>query len=99
MIARDYNLNLTVPSELLQFAQERAAELGYGDVADYINSLIQAEAEQVQRSGAAARDTRPIWEAVKELGASVADSEWAKVPADLGMNLKHYLYGERREEE
>ncbi|HUT53828.1 MAG TPA: hypothetical protein VM658_10595 [bacterium] len=36
---------------------------------------------------------RPIWEVVSEIGASVPEEEWAKVPTDLSKNLDHYLYG------
>ena len=36
---------------------------------------------------------RPIWEVIAEIGASVPEEEWAKVPADLASNLDHYLYG------
>lgn len=42
---------------------------------------------------------RPIWEEVLEIGASVPPEEWAKVPADLSINLHHYLYGAPKEEE
>jgi len=34
-----------------------------------------------------------------ELGASIPDEEWAKVPADLAKNLDHYLYGAPKEED
>lgn len=36
---------------------------------------------------------KPIWQIALELGATVPDEEWAKVPADLSVNLDHYLYG------
>ena len=36
---------------------------------------------------------RPIWQIALELGATVPDEEWAKVPPDLSVNLDHYLYG------
>lgn len=42
---------------------------------------------------------RPIWEVIAELGATVADEEWAKVPPDLSKNLDHYLYGAPKTEE
>jgi hypothetical protein len=42
---------------------------------------------------------RPIWEEVMELGASIPDEEWAKVPTDLAKNLDHYLYGSPKEED
>lgn len=42
---------------------------------------------------------RPIWEIIVELGASVPESEWEKVPTDLAKNLHHYLHGAPKEEE
>lgn len=44
-------------------------------------------------------DHRPIWEIVMELGASIPEEEWAKVPTDGAKNLDHYLYGAPKEEE
>jgi|SRR5579875_735163 hypothetical protein len=41
---------------------------------------------------------KPIWEAIVELGASIPDEEWAKVPSDLSKNLHHYLYGAPKED-
>lgn len=38
-------------------------------------------------------DTRPIWQVIAEIGASVPEEEWAKVPKDGSINLDHYLYG------
>lgn len=35
----------------------------------------------------------PIWQMAAEIGASVPDEEWAKVPRDLSRNVDHYLYG------
>jgi hypothetical protein len=42
---------------------------------------------------------RPIWEVAREIGSSVPDAEWAKVPKDLAENLDHYLYGTPKPEE
>jgi hypothetical protein len=39
------------------------------------------------------RSARPLWQRVVEIGASVPDEDWAKVPTDLSKNLDHYLYG------
>jgi hypothetical protein len=46
-----------------------------------------------------AQPRRPIWEIALEIGSSIPDSEWAKVPADLSKNLDHYLYGAPKSEE
>ncbi len=35
---------------------------------------------------------KPIWETLAELGASVPDDAWDKVPTDLAKRLDHYLY-------
>lgn len=39
-------------------------------------------------------DARPIWEMIAELGRSIPEEEWEKVPTDLATNLDHYLYGD-----
>jgi len=39
---------------------------------------------------------RPIWEVLADLGQSIPDSEWDRVPRDLSENLDHYLYGAPR---
>lgn len=38
---------------------------------------------------------RPIWEIVEELGKSIPDTEWDKLPLDASVNLDRYLYGEQ----
>lgn len=35
---------------------------------------------------------RPIWEVAVELGASISDADWDRVPKDLSRNLDQYLY-------
>jgi hypothetical protein len=42
--------------------------------------------------------TKPIWEVIAEISASVPDEEWAKLPADGAKNLDHYLYGAPKKE-
>jgi len=34
----------------------------------------------------------PIWEIIAEIGKSVPEEEWVKIPADSSINLDHYLY-------
>lgn len=41
-------------------------------------------------------NARPIWKIITEIGASVPDEEWAKVPTDAARNLDHYLYGHKK---
>ncbi len=38
---------------------------------------------------------RPIEDELAELAADVPESEWAKLPGDLGEQLDHYVYGAR----
>jgi len=66
-----------------------------------IKRIVSAERLDVQLPGPERYDTtaRPVWEVVAEIGASVPDREWARVPADLSKNVDHYLYGAAREEE
>jgi len=49
-------------------------------------------------TGQIVTEVKPIWEAVLEIGASVPEQEWAKVPKDGAKNLHHYLYGAPKEE-
>jgi hypothetical protein len=42
---------------------------------------------------------KPIWDTIVELGASIPEEEWAKVPRDAAKNLHHYLYGAPKQEE
>lgn len=42
---------------------------------------------------------KPPWQIALEIGASVPDEEWAKLPSDLARNLDHYLYGAPKDEE
>ncbi len=46
-----------------------------------------------------ASSSKPIWEVALEIGASVPNEEWAKIPADLSKNLHHYLYGAPKKQE
>jgi len=43
-------------------------------------------------------DAPPIWEVLEQLGQSVPEEEWDKVPKDAARNLDFYLYGSPREE-
>jgi hypothetical protein len=44
-------------------------------------------------------NAKPFWQMVLEIGASIPDEEWEKVPTDLSINLDHYLYGAPKVEE
>jgi hypothetical protein len=43
-------------------------------------------------------NAKPIWEALAEIGKSVPEEEWAKIPQDASVNLDYYLYGSAKEE-
>lgn len=36
---------------------------------------------------------KPIWEVFMEIGDSVPEEEWTKLPADGASQLDHYVYG------
>jgi hypothetical protein len=38
-------------------------------------------------------DDRSLEEKIAEITAQVPEEEWAKLPADLGDHLDHYIYG------
>ena len=40
-----------------------------------------------------AKESKPFWKWIVELGASIPKKEWDKVPTDGAQNLDHYLYG------
>ena len=60
-----------------------------------IKGVTRVTQLSIQAAGEALYDAsaRPIWEVIAEIGASVPEEEWAKVPTDLASNLDHYLYG------
>lgn len=57
---------------------------------DQVDGLIVRRLDQMTYD----RSARPIWELVEELGKSIPEEEWAKLPTDASVNLDHYLYGE-----
>jgi hypothetical protein len=61
-----------------------------------VASVESLAIEEIAKSVPAAK---PIWEVALEIGASVPEEEWAKVPIDLARNLHHYLYGAPKENE
>jgi len=60
-----------------------------------IRRLASIESLDVEPSQVSS--SKPIWEVALEIGASVPEQEWAKVPTDLAKNLHHYLYGAPKE--
>lgn len=43
-------------------------------------------------------ETRPLWEILVQIGASVPEEDWRSVPTDLAENLDHYLYGAAKDD-
>lgn len=77
----------------MQTGQYRSAD----EVIEKGLDLLEArDSSEAQHAGG---DVRPIWEIVAEIGRSVPEEEWAKVPADLSVNLDHYLYGAPKKSE
>jgi hypothetical protein len=60
-----------------------------------VESLAIEAAEVVQP----ASDGKPLWQTIVELGESVPEEEWAKIPTDLARNLHHYLHGAPKEKD
>lgn len=71
-------------------------DLPAGKEVEVVVDLDPAEGEETESSSSR---RRPIWEAALEIGSSIPDSEWAKVPADLSKNVDHYLYGAPKSDE
>ena len=55
-----------------------------------ITGLMEADADL---SSEQQSPKRPIWEIIVEIGKQIPDEEWAKIPDDVSINYKHYLYG------
>lgn len=62
-----------------------------------LKRIDEVETLVVRRLGETAYDAtaRPIWEIVEELGRSIPDAEWEKLPLDASVNLDRYLYGDQ----
>jgi hypothetical protein len=85
---------------VLDLVRQGKISLSYGAVllnmsqADFLELLRQNGIPVALRPQTEVDKTaRPIWEIVEEIGASVPDEEWAKLPTDLSKNLDYYLYG------
>ena len=64
-----------------------------------LKRVASVESITVQPVGMAAYDetANPIWKIAVEIGASVPEEEWAKIPTDVSKNIDHYLYGAPKE--
>lgn len=59
-----------------------------------VDKIVIAVAEEDKQR---ATDERPIWEQLIEIGSSVSNEEWKRVPDDFANNVDHYLYGKHRD--
>jgi hypothetical protein len=64
-----------------------------GEEAEVTVRVSETPASQAGEGSPAGGSSRPLWQRIVEIGASVPEEEWAKVPEDLSKNLDHYLYG------
>ncbi len=88
-------------SERFGIAEAEMTRIRRADVGDIsidrlvaiLNDLDQHVMVCVVPAPKTAADTRPIWERIAEITASVPPEEWEKLPTDLAANHDHYLYG------
>jgi len=61
-----------------------------------IERIARVDSLQVEVPADSSYDgsVKPVWEQIVEIGASVPEEEWEKLPSDLAANLDHYLYAE-----
>ena len=64
-----------------------------------VKNLPLAQQEEVSEivenrlSNAESENSRPIWEIITEMNASLPEEVWADMPSDGSINVDHYLYG------
>ena len=91
----------TITEALREHASRRLRLKANAEVArtGRIKRVASVESLTVEPTAAAAPvpSSKPIWEVALEIGASVPEQEWAKVPTDLAKNLHHYLHGAPKE--
>jgi hypothetical protein len=44
------------------------------------------------------KPNKPLWQMIVELGNSVPESEWEKLPTDLARNFHHYHHGSPKQD-
>ena len=54
----------------------------------------------IRRLGDQTYDTgaRPVWDVIEEVGKSIPEKEWDKLPKDASTNLDRYLYGKEKKD-
>ena len=86
-----------VLTALQSHATTRLRVLGVGEFSQADRQLrkllrVDSVAAATTTEPAYVEGIKPIWETLAELGASVPDEVWEKVPTDLAKRLDHYLY-------
>ena len=79
----------------------RIVGLGEFEVSGQLRRILRVDQLEERPAGEMPfdPDAPPIWETIAEIGRSIPEEEWNKVPIDLATNLDHYLYGEPKEGE
>jgi len=92
---------MTIFKERVRIKPGGVIELAHPDLpaGEEVEVVVTIDSSVENAASAAAPEPRPIWEVALEIGASVPDEEWARVPGDLAKNLDHYLYGAPKHEE
>lgn len=60
---------------------------------DFSGQRVRVLVYPATENSTESRDTRPIAEALAEIAASIPTAELARLPADFGDQLDHYIYG------
>jgi hypothetical protein len=78
----------------------RILGLGEFEASGQLRRILRVDHLEVRPTGETPfdPDAPPIWEVLEQLGQSVPEEEWDKVPKDAAKNLDFYLYGSPREE-
>jgi len=92
---------MSITEALHEHKQVRLRIVGLGEfeVSGQLRRILRVDRLEERPAGETPfdPDAPPIWERIAEIGKSIPEEEWDKVPTDLAANLDHYLYGEPRE--
>ena len=75
----------------------RAAEKTNKTISEFVLENAIEAAETVDANiTRPVRTSKPIYQIFDDLGKSISDEEWRKLPKDGAENHDHYLYGSRK---